>query len=108
MNDHSCLYCGGHPGLTVREPTEATVNVSREGITIGVKDRQIRIPWAAVRGIKEERHGVGRQTRPGVTIAVSHTEDVSEAGFEIALACPNGYYAKALALRLSCDTAMPR
>lgn len=102
MNDYSPLYyCGGHPGLKVCEPTEATLNVSRKGITIGVKDRQIRIPWAAVRGIKEEQHGVGRQSQPGVTITASQVESVSKAEFEIALVCPNGYYARALAMRLS-------
>ena len=108
MNDHSCLYCGGHPRLTVCEPTEATVNVSRKGITIRVKDGQVCIPWPAVREIKEEQHGAGHQTQPGVTIAVSRAEGVSEADFEIALVCPNGDYARTLAMRLSLAVPTPR
>jgi len=109
VNDYSRLYyCGGHPGLKVCEPTEATVNVSRKGITIGVKDGQVCIPWPAVREIKEEQHGVGRQSQPGVTITASQVEGVSEAEFEIALVCPNGYYARALAMRLGLAVPTPR
>ena len=100
MNDYPCLYCGGHPGLGVREPTEATVSVGREELVFAIKDGQARIPLRAIGSIEEQPIVGGNPLRSTVTIAVNCAEDLGETGFKIALRFANGCFAKALALRL--------
>ena len=100
MNNYPCLYCGGHPRLGVREPTEATVSVDHEELVIRIEDGQARVPLHAIGNIEEQPIVGGNPLRSTVTIAVNCAEDLGETGFKIVLRFTNGCFAKALALRL--------